>query len=122
MSKRKRSSREVRRERIRKQVVTEKRSPTKQPRVVPGVGIGDTWLSPGTADLAVGHLRTVAVNLTPLWAVVVVLNQALSGNQPSSLIVPSAQMVGCLKYLELEAELIEHARLFFVRMTTSTLQ
>lgn len=56
--------------------------------------------------LAIGALRTIDAELTPLYAMVAALHQVLAGREPPSVLIASAQMARALELLGCDAELI----------------
>jgi hypothetical protein len=105
MTQAKRSTRQRRRKPVRRQLPV--RGPT------PATGRGHAPARPearalvsGVDMLAIGALRTIDAELTPLYAMVAALHQLLGGREQRSALIASAQMVRALELLGCDAELI----------------
>jgi hypothetical protein len=105
MTQAKRSTRQRRREPVRRQL------PVRRP--TPATGNGRTpsraearFLVRGVEMLAIGALRTIDAELTPLYAMLAALHQVLDGREQHSALIASAQMARALELLGCDAELI----------------
>lgn len=112
MSKPKRSSRRHRQEPVHRHVPS-RRSPmaSSEGHIPPEPGGG--LLLPDTDTLALGVLRTIDVELTPLYAMISAMYQVLGGQESPSPVIASAQMARGLEYLGCEADLIVTCTSFY---------
>jgi hypothetical protein len=105
MSKPKRSSRQYRREPIRRHLPS-RQPPTAAGDVRDAVRPGAGLVLADVDTLALGALRTIDVELTPLYAMLSALHQVLGGEESHSAVIASAQMTCALGLLGCAAELI----------------